>query len=467
MRNNFPSLAISRRSLLRGALGGVCGLLARVAPRGGMPIVSVAMVVPPPWIQKAYDCIRTTQLPNIRRMSVRLVPEERDARERIQAAIDDLAIKGGGRLSLALGTWQIEGPLTLRSGIELYLEEGAHLVFSGDRAKYLPAVLTRWEGTDLYGYSPCIYALEARDVAITGRGTLEMSRRGDIESWRFDQTEAQRKLRMMGATGVPLNERVFAPTGFLRPSFIQFLKCERVLVEGIRVGAVPFWGVHLVYTRHATVRGITVESDRVNNDGVDIDSSSRVVVENCIFRTGDDCIAIKSGRDHDGRIIGIPSEDVVIRDCRMERGGSAGVAIGSEMSGGVRRVYIFRCEMGRVQTVLNIKSNLDRGGYVENIRLWNVSAREASRVVQITTSYHGYMGGNFPPRFEDIEINDLRCGSAKEGISLRGVAASPVRRVSIKHVTVPKVTIPTLIMHVEGLTSDDVYMNGVLVPMQS
>jgi polygalacturonase len=431
-----------------------------------MPLVSVAMIVPPPWIQKAYECIRATQLPKIPKNSLRLTPEKGDERDRIQTTIDSLARGGGGRISLTAGQWQVQGPLVLRSAIELHLEEGAHLVFAGERAKYLPAVLTRWEGTDLYGYSPCIYAREVSDVAITGRGTLEMSRRGDIESWRFDQTEAQKKLRMMGATGVALEERVFAPNGFLRPSFIQFLKCERVLVEGVKVGAVPFWGVHLVYTRHATVRGVTVESDRVNNDGVDIDSSSHVVVENCIFRTGDDCIAIKSGRDHDGRTVGVPSEDIVIRDCRMERGGSGGIAIGSEMSGGVRRVYIFRCEMGRVQTILNIKSNLDRGGYVEGIRLWNVSAREASRVVQITTSYHGYMGGNFPPRFEDIEIDDLRCESAKEGISLRGVAANPVKRISIKHVSVSKVTTPTSIMHVEGLQSEDVYMNGVSIDMR-
>jgi polygalacturonase len=149
----------------------------------------------------------------------------------------------------------------------------------------------------------------------------------------------------------------------------------------------------------------------------------------------------------------------------MEKGGSAGVAIGSEMSGGVRGVYIFRCNMGRVQTILNIKSNLDRGGYVENVRLWNVSVREASRVVQITTSYHGYMGGNFPPRFEDVEIDDLRCESAKEGISIRGIPGSPIRRIVIRNVHVSKVKVPTSITHVEQLESQDLYMNGLLTQM--
>jgi polygalacturonase len=460
MSRQLQSFPVSRRELLRGALGAACGLLTRAVPRGGMPLFSVAMIVPPPWIQKAYECIRKTQLPKIPKDSITLTSDAGDARTRIQRAIDELAAKGGGRVSLAAGRWQVQGPLILRSRLELHLEEGATLIFSGDREHYLPAVLTRWEGTDLYGYSPCIYAREITDVAITGRGTLEMSRRGDIESWRFDQTEAQRKLRMMGATGVLLEQRVFAPSGFLRPSFIQFLKCERVLVEGVKVGAIPFWGVHLLYTRHATVRGVSVESDRVNNDGVDVDSSSQVVIENCVFCTGDDCIAIKSGRDHDGRSVGIPSENVVIRDCRMERGGSAGVAIGSEMSGGVQGVYIFRCNMGRVQTILNIKSNLDRGGYVENVRLWNVSVREASRVVQITTSYHGYMGGNFPPRFEDIEIDDLRCENAKEGITIRGVPGSPIRRISIRNVQVSAVKNPTSITHAEQLESHDLYMNG-------
>jgi hypothetical protein len=457
MRKSSQPVDISRRDFLR---GGCLGLLAKLLPRDRTPLVSVAMIVPPEWIRTAYECIRTTQSPRISGRKVRLLSDSGDARDRVQSTIESLSALGGGRVSLAPGRWQIQGPLVLRSKIELHLEEGAHVVFSGDRAHYLPAVLTRWEGTDLYGYSPCIYAYQESDVALTGNGVLEMSRRGDIESWRFDQTEAQRKLRMMGSTGVPLEQRIFAPEGFLRPSFIQFLRCKRVLVEGIKVGPIPFWGVHLVYTQHATVRGITVESDRVNNDGIDIDSSSHVVVERCVFRTGDDCIAIKSGRDQDGRSVGIPSEDVVVRDCRMERGGSAGIAIGSEMSGGVRRVYVFRCEMERVQTILNIKANLDRGGYVEGVRVWNVSAREASRVIQITTSYHGYMGGNFPPRFEDIEVDDLRCERAKEGINLKGVPVSPIRRVVLKNVRVSQVKVPSVVRYVEGVISEGIVMNG-------
>jgi polygalacturonase len=367
----------------------------------------IKMIRPPDWLREAYDIIRAIKTPRIPAKNVRLEARDGDCRQVIQDAIDSLAEQGGGRLIIGTGNWFSAGPLQLRSRVEFHLEQGSSLVFSGDRKHYLPLVRTRWEGTDLYGYSPCIYAYQASDIALTGSGHLYWQRGGDIESWRFEQTEAQARLRKMGATGEPLEKRIFGEGSFLRPSFIQFFDSERILIEGLSVGTTPFWGVHLLYSRDVTVRGISVTSDRVNNDGVDVDSSSRVLIENCVFHTGDDCIAIKSGRDLDGRTVAKPTEDVVIRDCQMPYGGSAGVAIGSEMSGGVRRIYIFRCDMGKVGTIVNIKSNLDRGGFVEHIRAWNLKAKECPKPTQVTTSYHGYMGGNFPPRFEDIKFEDV------------------------------------------------------------
>jgi len=400
--------------------------------------------------------MRTIQAPRIPKRVITLQPVDGDARPLIQQALDDVGQRGGGKVILSPGTWRSDGPIQLRSGTELHLTLDASLVFSGDREHYLPVVHTRWEGTELFGYSPFIYAYKAHDIAITGSGTLAVDRQGDMESWRKEQTEAQKRLRTMGATGVPLEQRVFAEGSFLRPSFIQFFGCERVLIEKVAIGEIPFWGVHLVYTTHATVRGISVRSDRVNNDGIDIDSSRRVIVENCIFNTGDDCIAVKSGRDLDGRSIAQPSEDIVIRDCQMNYGGSAGIAIGSEMSGGVRRVYIIRCEVGKVDTIINIKANLDRGGAVEHIRAWNLRARECDSALQITTAYHGYAGGNFPPRFEDIEIDDLTCEKANRALVIRGDRQSVIRRVAIRDVQIRQARVASDIRHAEVVACERV-----------
>ena len=463
MKSQLYRAKVSRREILRVGIVGAFLAFERCTLNGRAHAASVKLIIPPDWLPRAFDTVRAIQAPCIPSRVVRIAQEDGDTRELIQSAIEKVSALGGGKISLAPGMWRIRGPLVLRSRTEIHLEEGATLVFSGDRADYLPPVVTRWEGTDLYGYSPCIYADSVTDIAVTGRGSLQMERGGDIESWRFEQAEARRKLRMMGATGVPLEQRIFAPQGFLRPSFIQFLRCERTLVQGVKIKEIAFWGVHILYSRHATVRAVRIESDRVNNDGVDIDSSSYVLVEGCTFKTGDDCIAIKSGRDYDGRKVGIPSEHIIIRDCRMERSGSAGIAIGSEMSGGVRYVYIFRCDMGKVQTVFNIKSNLDRGGFVEGVRVWNISAEECSRLIQVTTSYHGYQGGKIPPRFEDIEIEDMRCKRAKEGISIRGVPLSPVKRLVLKQLSISHVQHPSSIAHVEQFRCDDVRMNGELL----
>jgi polygalacturonase len=341
------------------------------------------------------------------------------------------------------------------------LERGAEVIFSGEPNDYLPTVVTRWEGTELLGYSPNIYAYHAVGVAVTGEGTISVDMSGDVKNWRRYQTEAQKKLRAQGASGAPLYERDFGEGNFLRQSCIQFFGCHNVLVEGVRIKDIPFWGVHLVFTHHATVRKVSVDSTLVNNDGVDVDSSTHVLIEQCVFNTGDDSIAIKAGRDLDGRRVGAPSEAVVIRDCDMHRSRSSGIAIGSEMSGGVRDVYVIRCRMGEVDTVFNIKSNLDRGGTVERIRVWNIQSKACDRIVAISTSYHGYTGGNFPPTIQDLALDDIRSESAHTGIVIRGVATSPVKQVRLSSIHGIRVKTPTQIQYAEDLSFDAVVMNGV------
>ncbi len=456
------SADFSRRSFLS---SGVAALATAVGGSLAKPkfVHAVTRFAPPKWIGDAHAVARSISVPTFPGRTSHITPEGDTCREIIQRAIDELNAKGGGTVSVSKGQWHIKGPLRLTSHINLHLERGAELIFSGDQKEYLPTVLTRWEGTELLGFSPYIYAYHAVDVAITGEGTISVDMSGDVQDWRAQQTEAQKKLRAQGGTGSPLAERVYGEGAFLRQSCIQFFGCHNVLVEGITIKDIPFWGVHLVFSHHVTVRKLSVESMLVNNDGVDVDSSTHVLIEQCVFNTGDDSIAIKAGRDLDGRRIGAPSESVVIRDCVMNRSRSSGIAIGSEMSGGVRDIYVIRCRMGQVDTVVNIKSNLDRGGVVERIRAWNIQCSTCDRIVAISTSYHGYMGGNVPPTIQDIELDDIRSESSETGIVIRGVATSPVKQVRLSSIHATRVKTPTQVQHAENLSLEGVVMNGKIV----
>lgn len=452
---------LSRRAFLRGgvALGGVLGA-SMVKPKFAE---GIARFAPPKWLGDAHAVARSISVPTFPSRTKHLTPVEENCRETIQGAIDEMNAKGGGTISLAKGQWRIQGPLRLTSHINLHLERGAELIFSGEPKDYLPTVVTRWEGTELLGYSPYIYAYHATDIAVTGEGTISVDLSGDVKNWRTQQTESQKKLRAQGASGAPLGERVYGDGAFLRQSCVQFFGCHNVLVEGIRIKDIPFWGVHLVFSHHVTIRKVSVDSGLVNNDGVDVDSSTHVLIEQCVFNTGDDSIAIKAGRDLDGRRLGAPSEAVVIRDCVMNRSRSSGIAIGSEMSGGVRDIYVIRCRMGQVDTVFNIKSNLDRGGVVERIRAWNIQCATCDRIVAISTSYHGYAGGNFPPTIQDIELDDIRSESAETGIVIRGVATSPVKQVRLSSIHGARVKTPAQVQYAENLFLEGVVMNGKLV----
>ncbi len=446
---------ISRRSFLA-AVGGVASASIVYSKIAG----AITRFAPPRWLGEAHAIASDVTVPTFPNLVRRLTPCSENCRAQIQDAIDEIAAKGGGTVSVTSGEWRIQGPLRLVSHVNLHLERGAILLFSGDPKDYLPPVVTRWEGTELFGFSPYIYAYHAIYVAVTGEGTISVDMSGPVNEWRVEQTEAQKRLRAQGSEGAPLHERVYGEGLFLRQSCIQFFGCHNVLVEGVKIKDIPFWGVHLVYTHHATIRKISVDSMLVNNDGVDVDSSTHILIEQCVFNTGDDSIAIKAGRDRDGRRIGAPSEAVVVRDCVMNKSRSSGIAVGSEMSGGVRDVYVIRCRMGEVDTVFNIKSNLDRGGAIERIRAWNIHSTGCDRIVAISTSYHGYSGGNFPPIIQDIELDDIRSERAEAGIVIKGVEASPIKRVRLSSIHGVRVKVPMQIQYAKDLVFDGVVING-------
>ena len=283
------------------------------------------------------------------------------------------------------GRW-VTGPIHLASNIHLHLAEGAELLFSQDFADYLPVVFSRWEGLELMNYSPLVYAKDCENVAITGKGKLD-GRGQAWWPWKKTQKDAAKRLYDMASAGTPPEKRVFGTPGDLRPSFIQTVGCKNVLVEGVTISSGPMWTIHPVYSENVIVRRVTVLTDGPNNDGLNPDSSKNVLVEDSFFSTGDDCVVIKSGLNEDGWRVGRPSENIVVRRLRGQRG-HGGVVIGSEMSGGVRNVFVNDCEFVGTDRGLRIKSMRGRGGVIENMYYQNVRHLDLRLLdVELTTFY--------------------------------------------------------------------------------
>ncbi len=389
-----------------------------------------------------------------------------DCHAAIAKAIEACTQAGGGHVVVPAGLFFCDGPVHLKSNVDLHLSSGATLGFGADPAHYLPAVLTRYEGTLLYGHSPRIYAYRAVNVAVTGRGIIDGNAR---ETFALLKTSKEKgspaELRKMGAEGVPVDQRLFGGGRWLRPSLLQPFDCLNVLIEGVTLRDSTFWCVHPVFCRNVTVRGVTVDSMNANNDGCDPDSCADVLIEDCDFHTGDDSIAIKSGRDQDGWKAARPSENIVIRHCTMRSRWSA-LCIGSEMSGGVRNVFMEDCRLAGVASAFYFKGNLDRGGVVEHVRARRITAdavREA--FVRFETSYHGYRGGNYPPAFHDFVLEDLTCSQGGAyGIYLEGVAAAPIRDVTVRHATIGTAKASLWLRRVENIHFENVKINGTALP---
>ncbi len=262
---------------------------------------------------------------------------------------------GGGRVVVPSGRFAT-GPIHLRSNVELHVSRDATLLFARDPRQYLPAVLTRFEGTELMNYSPFIYAYDQQNVAITGEGTLDGQ--ADREHWwpwkglaDFGWTRgapnynaSRQRLLEMAERREAVERRRFGEGDYLRPPFIQPYKCRNVLIENVSITNSPMWEINPVLCENVTVRGVKISSGGPNNDGCNPESSRDVLIERCVFNTGDDCIAIKSGRNADGRRVNVPSQNIIVRNCEM-RDGHGGVTIGSEISGGCWNVFAHDCRM--------------------------------------------------------------------------------------------------------------------------
>jgi len=382
----------------------------------------------------------------------------------INDAIVSANAAGGGRVVVPAGEFQT-GPIRLKSRVNLHLADGAVVKFVTDPKAYLPAVFTRWEGTELMSYAPLIYAFDEQDIAITGNGTLD----GQSDSthwwdWTRQQAAARRRLFDFGANGTPVAQRVFGEGSFLRPNFVQPYRCRNVHIEGITIKNSPMWEIHPVLCTNVIVRGVTVNSHGPNNDGCNPESCRDVLIERCHFDTGDDCIALKSGRNNDGRRVGVPVENVIVRDCTM-KDGHGGVTIGSEISGGARNIFAERCRMDspNLDIALRFKTNSVRGGVIERVFMRDVTIGQVGQaVLSVNFLYEEGDAGQFPPVVRDIEMRNVTSQRSRNALSLRGYAHTPVTNVRLTDCKFENVAQADVLDNVKDVVLANVSMNGMI-----
>ena len=355
----------------------------------------------------------------------------------INRVISLVSKKGGGKVIIPKGTWNT-GAIELKSHVNLVLEEGATLHFAFEPKLY-PLVRTSWEGLACWNYSPCIYAYKATDIAITGKGTIDGGGNNDtFWQWngspRFGYKEgvtkesqklgSRSKLLKMAEDGVPFDERKFGMGYGLRPQLVNMVHCERILIKDVKMINSPFWVIHPLLSKNITVDGVYVWNEGPNGDGCDPEACENVLIQNCVFHTGDDCIAIKSGRNYDGRLWNQPSKNIIIRNCKMEDG-HGGVVIGSEISGGCENVYAEDCEMDspHLDRILRIKTNNCRGGLIQNINMRRIKVGQCGEaVVKINLDYESkeacYRG--FEPTVRNVNVEDVTCQKSNYGVLIIG-----------------------------------------------
>jgi len=386
---------------------------------------------------------------------------------------------GGGSVIVPKGRF-LTGAVHLESNVNLHLEEGATLAFSRDPKDYLPAVFTRFEGTECMNYSPFIYAFEKTNIAVTGKGVLD-GQAGPEHWWPWagkasmgwqkgtpNQENDRNTLTAMGDKDVAVAQRVFGEGHILRPNFIQFYRCANVLLEDFRMIHSPMWEINPVLCRNVTMRGIDIDSHGPNNDGCDPESCDGMLISNCTFSTGDDCIAVKAGRNRDGRRVNVPCQNVLIRDCVM-KDGHGGVSIGSEVSGGIRNILTEHCQMSspNLERALRIKTNSYRGGVIENIGFRNVTVGEVKEaVIEVDYFYQEGEGGTFMPSVRGIDIANVTSEKSKYAIFMRGYKNSPVGGVTVASCTFQNSAEGTHFENVEGVTLRNVTVNGKLLPAE-
>ncbi|WP_345542472.1 glycoside hydrolase family 28 protein [Microbacterium jejuense] len=387
--------------------------------------------------------------------------------------ITTLANKGGGRLTVPAGTY-LTGPIHLENRIDLHVENGATILFTTDPAAYLPVVLTRFGGVECMSYSPFIYAYGKHDIAISGEGVIDGQ--ASTTAWWPLTGKAEDgwlpgmptsndggALDAMAEAGVPVAERVFGEGFYMRPTLIQPYECQRVLISGVTTHRAPNWQLNPVLCTDVTIENVTASSHGPNNDGCDPESCNRVLITGCTFDTGDDCIAIKAGKNADGRRINVPSQNIVVQNCEFFDGHGA-ITIGSEMTGGVRNVYARdnRCDSKNLNEGIRLKTNSMRGGFITDVHVRNMTIEQVANSVLIVDFFYGEGAGHgYNPVVKNITLQDVRVGKATYPLYAVGYPDDIISGISYTNVLVANAARSSVTKYTEDVSFTNVWVNGV------
>jgi len=360
-----------------------------------------------------------------------------DAKPAFDKAMSLCKKNNGGTIVVPKGVYLLNGPIHFVSNVNLLIEKGAKIRFSDNPKCYLPMVQTSWEGTMIYNYSPLIYAYNCKDIAISGEGTIDGEGSNVWNSFKAKEGPDKMLTREMNHGNLPIKDRKFGDGHFLRPQLIQFFNCKNILVENIKIEDSPFWCLHLLKSQSITVRGLKYKAFNSNNDGIDPEYAKDVLIENITFDNSDDNIAIKAGRDEEGRSnSSTPSENIVVRNCEFK--GLHAVVIGSEMSAGVKNIYVENSKFsGYLKRGIFIKTNSDRGGYINNVHFKNLSFGKVEDCIFITANYHGEGSGLHATKISNIYFSNISCIEAtKTGIVIEGYPNKKVSNIELKNINI-------------------------------
>jgi polygalacturonase len=373
---------------------------------------------------------------------------------------------GGGHVVVPGGGTFLTGAIHLLSNVDLHVEQNATILFSQNPADFLPVVFTRWQGIELMNYSPFVYYYGQHNVAVTGAGTLNgQADANHWWNWKNLETDDFDTLETMADDNVPVSQRVFGTGHYLPPQMIQPFASDTVLLEGVTVINSPFWHLNPNLCTNVTVDGLTISSTGPNTDGCDPESCDGVVVQNVTYDTGDDCMAIKSGRDADGRRVNVPCQNVVIQNCNFANG-HGGITIGSEMTGGVKNVYARDLTMNsaNLQAGHRIKTNTLRGGYVENTNVYRVTAGTIGGPLLLIQGNYDAQTGDFPPDVTDITLADWTVDTCEGLWSIVGASASdPIGTATLENITVTTSTAANSAQYITNLVVKNVTVGGAPV----
>ncbi|MEM7485365.1 MAG: glycoside hydrolase family 28 protein [Bacteroidota bacterium] len=384
-----------------------------------------------------------------------------DFRDRLNIAIADLSNTGGGTINVGPGVYAVKGSIFMKSNINLNIVKGAILLFSPYPEDYLPVVKSRWEGTFLMNYSPLIYAIDVENIAITGKGIIDGQAQPAWADWKKKQKDDKELLRQMGNDQVPLSKRVFGEGHFLRPPGIEFIDCKNILLEGFTIKNSPFWTIHPVLCENITARNLNIQAGTTNDDGIDPESCKNVLIENCVFNTYDDCISIKAGRDQDGWPYP-PSENIIVRNNSFNTAVGSGFCIGSEMSAGVKNVFLENCTLSKSEKhAFQFKSNPDRGGFIENVYIRNMDIGPVKYGFEFTTDYKGWRGNENFTRYQHFYFQNISIKATSEKfIAVHGRPEKPIQTIFFQDVSISNTESEVSIKNTTNILFDNVKINN-------